>query len=292
MNHAPTSQQSAQSPHSALGNAKNNGSSSANADNNDTLPALYFSCFGSFEVKRHGHPVALCANRNGQAILRYLVAQENHRASMDTLMALLWPDDDGDVAHHKLQVAISTLRRALNHGYAADPGGGYILCRNHVYQLNPAIPLQSDVDEFLAFYQAGQQLSGSLAATQYEKACQLYTGPFLTEDLYADWSFIRREQLSQAYLAMSSALAEHYLGIGRYEDAAKWATATLKENHCDEVAHRQLMRAYAAQGRRSEALRQYQRCQHVLAEELNVQPMPETINLFHAILNHERFAQA
>jgi DNA-binding SARP family transcriptional activator len=271
---------------------KNYQPSSALAGNGDSLPALYFTCFGRFEVRRLGQPVSLCSNRNGQAILRYLLAQVGHRANMDTLMGVLWPEDEPEVAHHKLQVALSALRRSLNHGYACDPGGGYILYKNRIYQLNPAVPLKSDVDEFLALYQAGQQSSGSVAAAQYEKACQLYTGPFLTEDLYADWSFFRREQLSQAYLTMCSTLAEHYLEAGHYEDGVKWATATLKENRCDETAHQQLMRAYVAMGRRSDALRQYQRCQHVLNEELGVPPMPETVELFHTILHadntHER----
>ena len=47
------------------------------------------------------------------------------------------------------------------------------------------------------------------------------------------------------------------------------------------------MRAYVALGRRSDALRQYQRCQRVLDEELGVLPVPETVNLFHTILNSE-----
>jgi len=182
-----------------------------------------------------------------------------------------------------LQVAVSALRRSLNNGLDCDPGGGYILCKNRVYQLNPLVPLRADVDEFLAYYQAGQQSSGDSAAMQFEKACQLYTGPFLTEDLYADWSFMRREQLSHIYLTMCSTLAEHYLEAGRYEDTLKWATAILKENQSDEAAHRQLIRAYFALGRRSDALRQFHRCQYILNEELGVQPMPETIELFHII---------
>jgi DNA-binding SARP family transcriptional activator len=202
-------------------------------------------------------------------------------------MAVLWPEGEPEVAHHKLQVAISALRRSLNNGYACDPGGGYILYKNRVYQLTPAVMLQSDVDEFLALYHSGHQSSKGVAAAQYEKACQLYTGPFLIEDLYADWSFFRREQLSQAYLTMCSTLAEHYLEAGRDEDALKWATAMLKENRCDEAAHQQLMRAYVALGRRNDALRQYQRCQHVLNEELGVSPMPETVELFHTILHAE-----
>jgi DNA-binding SARP family transcriptional activator len=255
------------------------------AGENIDLPALHFTCFGRFEVKRSGQTITLCSNRNGQAILRYMVAQSNHRATMDTLMALLWPEDEPEVAHHKLQVAISTLRRSLNNGYVSDTGGGYVLCKHGVYQLNPSVPIRTDVDEFLSFYQAGrQQKSISSAVPYYEAACHLYKGAFLTEDLYVDWPIIQREQLNQAYLAMCGSLSEHYLEIGSYEDAAKWASAILKENRCDEVAYRKLMRINLAAGRRSEALRQYQRCERVLAEELNVAPMPETISLFHSIL--------
>ena len=257
------------------------------AEESDALPALYFTCFGHFEVKRLGRKISLCSNRNGQAILRYLVAQSGHRVTMDTLMALLWPDDEPEVAHHKLQVAISALRRSLNNGYTSDAGGGYILCKNGVYQLNPEVTLRSDIDEFQALYQAGRQNSGSGTVVQYEAACRLYTGPLLSEDLYADWPLIQREQLRQAYLAMCGALAEHYLQLARYEDTAKWASAILKENRCDEAAHRLLIRIYAAEGRRSEALRQYQRCERIVAEELGMPLMPETVNLFHTLLSSE-----
>lgn len=260
---------------------------SARDEENEALPSLYITCFGGFAVKRAGLPVVLCSNRNGQTILRYLITQQGHRASVDILMATLWPEDEPEVAHHKLQVAVSALRRSLNSGFDCDPGGGYILCKNRVYQLNPLISLRTDVDEFLAFYLVGQQSSSDRAAMQFEKACQLYTGPFLTEDLYADWSFMRREQLSHIYLSMCGTLAEYYLEAGLYEDTLKWATAILKENQSDEAAHRQLIRAYFALGRRSDALRQFHRCQYILNEELGVQPMPETIELFNTILKGE-----
>jgi DNA-binding SARP family transcriptional activator len=263
----------------------------AHLEDSRVLPALYITCFGCFEVKRSGQHIVLCSNRNGQAILRYLVAHSEHRATMDTLMAVLWPEDEPEVAHHKLQVAVSALRRSLNHGYVKDAGGGYILCKNRVYELNPLVPLQTDVDEFLEYYQAGRQSSGSTMAVYYERACDLYTGPFLSEDLYADWSFIRRRQLSQVYLSMCNALAEYYLEAGRYEGAMRWIGAILKENRCDEVAHRQLIRAYAARGRRSDALRQYQLFARILAEELGAQPMPETVSLFQAILNNENLPE-
>jgi DNA-binding SARP family transcriptional activator len=256
----------------------------------DTLPGLYVTCFGRFEVYRDSQQVELCANRNGQTILRYLVAQPDHCATADRLMGILWPEDEQEVAHHKVHVAISALRGSLNRGYECTPGDGYILSKNRIYQINPAISLKIDVDEFLKLYQAGLCTSGHEMATLYEKACHLYMGPFLVEDTYADWSFIRREHLSQTYLIMCHTLADHFLSTGRYKDTVKWANTILEENRCDEAAYRQLMQAYAAQGRRSEALRQYQRCEHVLRDELGVSPMPETLHVFQAILMRKQIS--
>lgn len=119
----------------------------------------------------------------------------------------------------------------------------------------------------------------------YEKACHLYSGPFLPEDKYADWSFLQREHLSRVYIDMCRTLADHHLKVRSYEDAEKWASAVIKEDHCDELAYRQLIQVYAAQGRRSEALQQYQRCERILREELAVQPLPETTHLFQMMLN-------
>jgi|SRR5450755_1149877 DNA-binding SARP family transcriptional activator len=252
-----------------------------------TLPALYITCFSRFQVRGLDQPIVLCSNRNGQAILRYLVTQPPHHATMDILMALLWPEDEPAVAHHKLQVAISALRRSLNHGYVKDADSGYILCKNRGYELNPLVPLRTDVAEFLEYYQAGRQNSGNVMVAYYKRASDLYTGPFLSEDLYADWSFIQRKQLSQIYLTMCNALAEYCLEIGHYEHATSWIIAILKENRCDERAHWQLMRVYATQGRRSDALRQYHLCERILAEELGARPMPEMLSLYQAILNNE-----
>jgi DNA-binding SARP family transcriptional activator len=254
----------------------------------DSSPLLELSitCFGRFEVRRLGKPVVLCSSCNGQRILRYLVASPGHYATSDTLQTMLWPEDESEVTQRKLYIAISALRHSLDDGFASESRCSYILCKNRVYSLNPAVTIRTDMDEFLRCYQAGQQASEERSAF-YEKACRLYTGPFLAEDMYADWSFIQREQLNQLYLAMCRILADHYFKVKRYEDAMKWAIAILKENRCDESAHRQLIQVYAAQGYRSEAIHQYQRCECLLREELGVQPMPETQTIFQAILVSE-----
>lgn len=248
-----------------------------------SLPPLFFTCFGRFEVHRDEQALALCSNRNGRAILRYLVAHPRHQETADRLMDLLWPEDEPRVANHKLQVAISALRRSLNAGYVGGAEKGYILCSERTYALNEVVPLHSDVSEFLALYQARQASRGYARLVHYEQACQLYTGPFLPEDLYADWSFAQREQYRQYYLTMCHALAEDAWSQRNYETVVRWSRAILQEDRCDERAHRQLMLAYAASGRRSEALRHYQHCQRVLQEELSIQPSAETTRMFSLI---------
>jgi DNA-binding SARP family transcriptional activator len=181
---------------------------------------------------------------------------------------------------------MSALRRSLTHSCKGKAGYGYIICKNRKYYLGPANAIHTDVDDFLQFYQLGQQKCEAREAF-YEKACSLYTGSFLVEDLYADWSFLQRERLSQIYLTMCGVLTEHYLQIKSYEDATKWANAILKENRYDETAYRQLMQIYAAQGRRSEALQQYHRCEQLLREELGISPLPETMLALHSLLTEE-----
>ena len=251
------------------------------------LPPIRITCFGGFEVRREGGPVRLCANRNGQAVLRYLAVQPQHRATVDALMELLWPDDPPRVARHKLHCAFSALRRSLNDGHTRQRGGGYLACENGVYELRPALVAGIDVEEFLERHRAGQRAGGDAGAEHYEAACRLYRGPFLPEDLYADWSLLQREQLARTHLAMCDALAAHQLAAGRHAEAAGWARRALDENPCGEAACRVLVRALASVGRRDEAVRAYRGYERALREELDLEPSTDMARLFGAVARGE-----
>jgi len=243
---------------------------------------FYASCFGRFVIYYRGSPLKLCSNRNAQAMLRFLIAQPDHSASADTLMDMFWPEDDADVASRKMHVTVSILRNTLRGG--CNLPYHFILYKHGVYRLDPAVSLHSDIEEFLSLYHMGQKSTGEAAIGHFEKACALYTRPFLIEDLYANWSFVYREQFRQMYLHMSDVLSSYYLALQTYDAAAQWTMRIIKENACDEVAHRRLMRIYTLQGRRNDALRQYRTCQRILHEELNMQPLAETEALYQAIL--------
>src|SRR5260370_28149738 len=103
------------------------------------------------------------------------------------MMDMLWTKDTPEVARRKLQIAISAVRRSLNDGYECESVQGYLMYKDQFYQINPVVTIQTDVDKFVFLWQAGRQASPTEAVSLYERSCHPYTGPFLVEDIYADW---------------------------------------------------------------------------------------------------------
>ncbi len=60
-------------------------------------------------------------------------------------------------------------------------------------------------------------------------------------------------------------------------------TVVLERDGYREDAYCQLIRCYWQLGRRSEALRQYERCVTILRRDLGLEPMPEIQELYRAI---------
>jgi DNA-binding SARP family transcriptional activator len=63
---------------------------------------------------------------------------------------------------------------------------------------------------------------------------------------------------------------------GDLEAAIGHGQRLLADDPLRETVHREVMRLYFRNGQRAEAIRQYERCARLLAEELEVEPMPET----------------
>ena len=257
---------------------------SAEGPQKDTsLPELFITCFSHFTVKRLDQGIGLCSNRSGQMILRYLITQPNYSASTEKLITLGWPEDEPEIARNKLHLAISALRRSLHAGLPSVTGGGYLLYKNHRYFLNPAVPMRTDVQEFLYYYHSGQKKAEERIYF-YERACSLYHGPFLQEDFYSDWSFVMREKFKNIYILMCKTLSTLYSQIQDYESAIHWATTVLVQDTSDEEAHQQIIQSYVSQGYRSKAIQQYHYCEQILRQELGVQPLPATTQLLQNLL--------
>lgn len=93
----------------------------------------------------------------------------------------------------------------------------------------------------------------------------------------------KREQLHRQALDTLHTLAAYYEKQGIYERAQRYARRQLALEPWREEAHRQLMRALALAGDRSAVLAHYKTCCRLLADELGVEPAPETTALYERI---------
>lgn len=87
-----------------------------------------------------------------------------------------------------------------------------------------------------------------------------------------DWLVDDREDVRQLRLHSLEHLSEELSAHGRHSEAIRAALAAVRLEPLRETAHAALIKAHLAEGNRSEALRQFRRCQELLTAELSVQP--------------------
>lgn len=104
------------------------------------------------------------------------------------------------------------------------------------------------------------------------RALALYRGHFLNMDLYLDWIVAARSRYQRLWTALVGALAGLELEDEHFDKAILLLARLVDESPDDEAAVKRLMIAYAASGRRAEALRTYRRLRMHLSTTLDIEP--------------------
>jgi LuxR family maltose regulon positive regulatory protein len=123
------------------------------------------------------------------------------------------------------------------------------------------------------------------AARLTEKAVSLYKGNFLETDCNEPWTISLREHLRMSYVRAIGRLGAFWEQAGELEKAADCYQSGLKVDHLTEEFYQDLMSCYRKMGRKSEAIKTYQRCSSVLKANLGIEPSPETTALYHALMH-------
>ena len=79
-------------------------------------------------------------------------------------------------------------------------------------------------------------------------------------------------------------LASLSLEEALYSEALEYCQRALKEDPCQEEAHRIAMRVYAAQGSRALVIRQYDQCCQALLEDVDAPPSLQTQKLYESLI--------
>ncbi len=227
-------------------------------------------------VLRDGQPLAP-ADWNyakPKELLYYLVSNEPRTKAQIGLD--FWPDADPEQLRRNFRAALYHLRQALgDRDWVTYEGGRYGFNREMSYFY--------DVEAFEAGIDlAERNLPGDPGRTleHFTSAIALYRGEFL-EDLQLDaWAAVRREELNQRYIQALETRAGLLFETGDLEGAVEAYQQALRQDNLLESAHRGLMKSYAQQGNRNQALRHFQELRRLLMDELGVEPEPETDSLY------------
>ena len=245
-----------------------------------TRPRLRIRLLGGFAVRVDDAPVPEEAwrLRKARSLLKLLALAPDRRMHRDRVSELLWPERDGPSAANNLHQAVYVARRALD---AAGAGAGACLELSGDSLSLARGAVEVDVDAFEAAA-VRARAAPTLEATQ--EALGLYGGELLPEDLAEHWSAARRLALREQRIGLLIDLAQLHGREGRRAAAVEIAQQAVVEAPLHEGAHRQLMRSFVADGRRQQALVQYEQLRDGLRRELEARPDPETRELFREIL--------
>jgi DNA-binding SARP family transcriptional activator len=251
---------------------------------------LRIQMLGPFEVWRDGQILLPAAwpGRKACQLFKILVTHRQRAVAGDELTDWLWPNLAPEAGRNSLWVAVSRLRRLLEPQAAGRGASSFVLSEPNGYRFDPAGRCQIDVEALLERIRAGQELQQrgewTAAIDAYLTVEPLYRGEYLAEDRYEDWAMPTREQLREAFLEMEIALATCHLAVGRYREGLTNARQALSCDPCREAAWRLTMEAHYRAGEQDQALQAFERCRAVLARELGVDPLPETVALHEQML--------
>ena len=220
-------------------------------------------------------------------LLEILVAERGHVVSKSRIADLLWSDAVPKNCSATLEAYVSVLRRVLEPGVRAKDS--VITTHWGGYQLDVA-RTTLDLDEFdrLVKLASGQQ--PVVALELLTEAIALVRGPVLEDEPCAAWAGQLRAVYTQKYVQVLIDAGWLSLITGEAAAALALAERAVAEDPLAEAAYQVLMTAAYTLWRQEDALRAFDRCRRLLAEELGVNPLNATVALHLAILRHEDVA--
>lgn len=213
-------------------------------------------------------------------LVRLLALRVEEPVAVDILIDALWPKVDEKRGRASLRTAASRVRKVLGEDCVQRRLGGLVLTGAWV----DAHAFRTLAHQARRHIMTGE-LAKAVATTREAEA--VYLGEFRSHRDGADWGLRERDALAATYRTMIVDAAEAAAALSWWHDAVDLAERTLLVEPCSERAYRALMRANRGLGETALALKTYDRCRHILADDVGADPSPETHALYLELLADE-----
>jgi len=224
---------------------------------------LHLKLLGGFSASSPDGKAIEVSGKKNQALLAYLALNSGKKIPREKLLGLLWSDRGDTQARASLRQALAALRHDLGKSASA------LITDGDSVALEAQV-IATDVRTF-------ERLIRGTSAEELKEAAALYEGELLDgleirDPAFEEWLAQERARLRDVAIAALTRLLGHLDGT----ESITLAQRLLALDPLREASHRALMRAYAANNQREQALRQYQTCRDVLRRDLQVEPSKET----------------
>ena len=227
---------------------------------------LRINLLGQPEVWLDGVQLTNFSTTKTEALLYYLAAT-GLAHSRESLAGLLWSEMPEAKARRNLTKSLTVLRRLL---------APFLLIEPQRVGLDPKASFMLDVTQLATAVSTPDLTANAIALYRSD----FLEGFFVKDALaFEAWQLTQREQLREMAVDALERLGKESAAQKAYAVGITYGRRLLELDPWRESAHRQLMLLLARQGQPVAALAQYEQCRQVLADELGVEPMPETIAL-------------
>ena len=218
-------------------------------------------------------------SRKARLALQLLAIAGGQAVPAGVLIDALWDTTPPARPEDQLAVLMSRLRSVLGRDRIERRDHGYLLRCDWLDATELAV-LTREVES----RRETGHVMGAVAAARVALSLIRGDGP---QPLPGEWAQLRQAELerliSRARLVAATALLE----AGDWMAACEAASAAAERDPYDEAALRVLLRAYVMGGRVAGALAAYAAARERMADELGIDPSPETTALHTAILRGE-----
>ncbi len=230
---------------------------------------LSINLFGAFHLTIAGESVPNPRARASGWILALLILHRSREVDRHWLAATLWPEAETPSALFNLRRNLSELRKML----------GTEACRlvspnRHSLGFNLI-----GVDCDLINFESRRACKDTLAL---QEAVSIYRGELL-EGCHEEWIFSERIVYEHAYLKALEDLAQNEIQSGNLHEAAQWLRRLTSREPLREDAQCKLMETLGLLNDFAGVERQYRELRHHLRNELNQEPAPSTLTLYHSL---------
>ena len=217
---------------------------------------------GALSMEIDGKPVAI-ASATQRRLLGVLLAQPDVVVSVDRLADAVWDGNPPASARASLQTYLYRLRSAIGEEVIVTKPPGYLL---------DSSTFRSDAKQFEELVASSSAGDAQQCVNVSEQALALWRGPAFAEFEHTYTCRPAAVRLEEMRLGLRERRIEALLSLGLADRALEESESLCAAEPLREVAHANLMKALAAQGRMAEALRAFESFRRYLAEETGLAP--------------------